>query len=314
MKHLLVLAITTLLAIPTPSLAAPTSLNARQTPINTLLHSVSRTSLLDQNLAAQKSNQRMTYVNAYGLDSADADGVLNAGIWENPCETCPDTPAGGNGQVPWALVQGYDQAAYVKEFFALRDERGFRPRVVKGYNVGVGNERGVFFSAVWEKRKEGEGNGAWEHRVGMSQGGFKKVLEELLEKGYRVTHLSGYEEGGEGRYTAIWEKNEDDPVKGWYALVNLSKEEYEAQLERFEGLGYAPAVVDGYVVGEEVKYAALWEKRDAIPKRVEKHDLSEKEFRAEVEKLKDECFEVIVVSQYGKGDGSVRYAGIWERL
>ena len=76
--------------------------------------------------------------------------------------------------------------------------QGYRPAQVDGYTV---NGR-PYFAAIWTKG----GKSAWVARHGLTGAAYQAEFNKWTAQGYKLTDVSGYSQGGQARYIAIWEK------------------------------------------------------------------------------------------------------------
>src|SRR4030042_2184985 len=102
------------------------------------------------------------------------------------CLTCV-TQVQASG--PWEARHGLTSAQYQNVFNELVG-KGFRLVDVSGCGVHGGDR----YAAIWEKR-EGP---AWEARHGLTSAQYQQVFNELVGKGYRLGHVSGWSVGGAG--------------------------------------------------------------------------------------------------------------------
>jgi uncharacterized protein (UPF0297 family) len=199
----------------------------------------------------------------------------------------------------WEARHGLTSAAYQKVFDELVG-KGYRPVHVSGYAVGV-EER---YAAIWEK-KDGP---AWEARHGLKSAEYQKVFDELVGKGYRPVQVSGYAVDGEARYAAIWEKKAGP---AWVARHRLTSAEYQKLFTELKDKGYGPVQVSGYAIGAEDRYAAIWEKKDG-PAWEARHRLTSAEYQKVFDELVGNGYRPTQVSGCDV-DGEARYAAFWEK-
>lgn len=178
-------------------------------------------------------------------------------------------------------------------------KQGYRVVQVNGYTVG-GKDR---YTAIWEK----DSSLPWISRHGMNKEWMQKYFDKYLEEGYRMTHVSGYEVDNESRYAAVWEKRNDSPA--WVSAGELNSTEYQATFDKHVKDGYRLVDVDGYQVGDEVLYAAIWDK-SASGAWVARHGVESSKFQAEFNKYRDEGYVLRTFSAYNDGTAD-RYAAIW---
>jgi uncharacterized protein (UPF0297 family) len=152
------------------------------------------------------------------------------------------------------------------------------------------------------------GTFAWEARHGLTSAKYQETFDELNEQGYRPICVSGYSSDDEERYAAIWEKR---PGPAWEARQGLTSAKYQATFTELKERGYRPMWVNGYAVGDESRYAAIWEKSSG-PAWVARHDLTSARYQETFDKLNEQGYRPICVSGYTVG-GEVRYAAFWEK-
>jgi hypothetical protein len=201
-----------------------------------------------------------------------------------------------NGE-PWRARHGIDAATYQATFNALV-QQGFRLTSVCGYSEG----REARFNAVWVKR----GGPAWQARHGLTAEQYQATFNELVGQGFRLTCVSGYAEGGQARYAAIWELR-DGP--DWQARHGLSRAEYQATFSAMTAQGFVPVQVCGYRVNVDVRFAAIWERREGIA-FVGRHGLAASEYQRAFDQQAAAGFRLVCVSGYSDS-GIARYAAIW---
>ncbi|MGI9385633.1 MAG: hypothetical protein ACR2PO_20990 [Methyloligellaceae bacterium] len=89
------------------------------------------------------------------------------------------------------LTPGQYQAAFKKAV-----SQGYRLVKVDGYWTPAG----VRYAATWERR----GGGRWVARHGLTSGQYQQAFNAYVGQGYRLVHISGYTDGGQARFAAIW--------------------------------------------------------------------------------------------------------------
>jgi len=239
-------------------------------------------------------NFRPVHVAGHGVD----DEARYAAIWEK-------------GGPPWAARHGLSAGQYQREFEQLTGE-GYRPVHVSGFSVGEASR----YAAIWEKR----GGPPWVARHGMTSGEYQEEFERHVDRGYRLTHVSGHGAGGEARYAAIWEKR-GGPA--WAARHGLTASEYQQAVDDFDAKGYRLADVSAFSVGDSPRFAAIFERSES-PGWVARHGLTAAEYQAEFDELRYQGYRLTDVSGYGVEsgglfsnvasllDGPDRYAALWE--
>jgi CubicO group peptidase (beta-lactamase class C family) len=203
------------------------------------------------------------------------------------------------GSVPWVARHGLTAAAYQGEFDKL-GAQGFRLVQVNGYDLN-GQPH---FAAIWEK-KPGPPLIA---RHNLSAPQYQDEFDKWSAQGFRLVHVSGYSHKGQAHFAAIWEKKVGPPAK---ARHNMTSAEYQSEFDALDAQGYHLTLVQGYGVGKQARYAAIWEKKSGA-KPVARHGLTSAEYQNEFDKLMAKGFRLVHVSGY-RVNGQDRYAAIWEK-
>lgn len=98
----------------------------------------------------------------------------------------------------WQARHGLTAAQY-QSFFDSMVSQGYRLVLVNGYTVG-GDDR---YACIFEK----SAGRSWSARHAMTSAAYQAEFDDHLCQGYRLRCVSGYAEGGEPRYAAIWESD-----------------------------------------------------------------------------------------------------------
>ena len=97
----------------------------------------------------------------------------------------------------------------------------------------------------------------WVAKVGLSSSAYQSLFDDLTKKGFRVTSISGYMNGNEVEYAAVFKMA---PYVRQYARHGLSPSEYQKEFTDRGKEGFRLTYVSGYEVGGEARYAAIWER------------------------------------------------------
>ncbi len=232
---------------------------------------------------AVRNGYRLIHVNAAGVGGE----ASYAAVWEH--RPGPD----------WAARHGLTSQQYQAVFDELVPQ-GFRPTVVSG--AGVGNQ--ILYAALFE-RIQGPG---WTARHGLSAQQYQATFDELVRQGQRPTFVNGATQGNQVFYATVFEQS---AAFAWAARHGLSAQQYQAAFDEFVGQGFRPAWVSASGVGNEISYAAIFEKRPG-PAFVARHGLSSAQYQATFDDLLGQGFRPVVVSGAGVGR-QVFYAAIWEQ-
>jgi CubicO group peptidase (beta-lactamase class C family) len=97
----------------------------------------------------------------------------------------------------------------------------------------------------------------------------------------------------------------------WAARHGLTSVQYQQEFNTFAGAGFRLTAISGYVVGGQVRYAALWRKLGG-PAWVARHGLSSAGYQKAFDAYAKQGFRLVYVDGY-EVKGKDRYAAIWEK-
>ncbi|ATB49487.1 serine hydrolase [Corallococcus macrosporus] len=149
---------------------------------------------------------------------------------------------------------------------------------------------------------------AWVARHALTSAQYQTEFSTWVGQGYRLSYVSGYEDGGSARYAAIWEKTSGP---AWRAYHGLTSAQYQTTVVNQNAQGYRPAVVNGYSVGGVAYFAVIFHVDGGSP-WVARHDLSASQYQTEFNTWTGQGYRLAHVSGYTSG-GAERYAAIWEK-
>jgi CubicO group peptidase (beta-lactamase class C family) len=140
-------------------------------------------------------------------------------------------------------------AAQFQQVFDHFKDHGFRLVDVCGYNVG-GDVR---FAGVWDQSPMPE----WIARHRLTAGEFQAERIHNENHGFVLWRVSGYDDGGQLRYAAIWVKG---PQVTWEGRHGLFSADYHAEFNALLARGFRLVKVNGYTAGGQTRYAGIWHK------------------------------------------------------
>jgi hypothetical protein len=179
--------------------------------------------------------------------------------------------------------------------------QGYCLSLVSGYSVG--NQ--ARYAAIWEQK----GCPAYVARHGLTSAAYQKEFDTLVgQQGYRLKLVSGYNVAGQNFYAAIWEKA---PGPAFVARHGMTSQVYQQEFDKWTGQGYCLSLVSGYSVGNQARYAAIWEQK-SCPAYVARHGLSSQGYQQEFDKWTGEGYRLKLVSGHKIG-ANQSYAAIWEK-
>src|SRR6185503_3474023 len=124
----------------------------------------------------------------------------------------------------------------------------------------------------------------------------------------RLLTVDGYVSSGQPTYAAVWEQATGPEQVIRYGLPGPV---YQSEFNLWVGQGYRLKWVEGYGVGPQALYAAIWE-RTTGPAWKARHGLTAAEYQLESLSSMADGYRLVHVSAYDVG-GVDYYAAIWER-
>ncbi|KAH7124399.1 hypothetical protein EDB81DRAFT_699436 [Dactylonectria macrodidyma] len=214
-----------------------------------------------------RDKYRLTYVSGYTIE----DDPRFAAIWDQ------------NVSSDWAARHGMTGEEYQGQFDALVG-KGFRLRLVNGYTV-AGDAR---YAAIWDK----SAGAASVARHGLSSSEYQSAFDTFFSQGYRLKHVSGYSQGNQASYAALWEKSTTNST--WVAHHGMTSSDYQGLSDKYVGRGFRLVHVSGYVVNNVDYYAAIWDKSPGGP-WVARHRMSSAEYKNEFDKWVGEGYQLTLI-------------------
>src|SRR5215207_8245725 len=132
----------------------------------------------------------------------------------------------------------------------------------------------------------------WLARHGLSAADYQTEFNKLTANGYRPVQVSGYG----GRFAAIFEKPGSS-----YPLVarhNLTAIDYQTEFNKWTAQGYRPVSLRGYAVGNQARYAVVFEKQPNSPAWIARHGLSDSNYQIEFTKWTGQGYRPADISAY----------------
>jgi hypothetical protein len=222
----------------------------------------------------------MTLLGAAGAAVAAAGGTAFAG------------PA-------WVARHGMNSGQY-QAAFDQYGAQGYRLVLVDGYAVGGEAD----FAAIWRQT----GGPAWMAHHDMSAAAYQQTFDQLGGQGYRLTRVSGYAPAGEALYAAIWEQSQSP---AWIARHGLNGGQYQQAFNDLTSQGYRLTWVNGYAVGPDAQYAAIFEKSDGRT-WMARHGMSSGDYQAAFDQAVAQGYVLRHVSGYSIG-GAPTFAALWDK-
>jgi hypothetical protein len=229
---------------------------------------------------------------ATGFTIAMFCAVLGAG--PTPTAAAPTAAAS-----PYVARHGLTSAEYQAEFDKWVS-RGYRLTDVSGYPAGAGER----YAAIWRQVS----GPAWQARHGLSAAEYQATFDQLARVGYRPILVNVHAVAGTSRFAAIFHRSYG---VAWQARHGLSREQYQAEFDRWVGRGYRLTYVSGYTEGGAERYAAIWERSNG-PEWRARHGMSSAAYRSAFHALSQQGYRPVQVSAYSVS-GMPRFAAIFHR-
>ncbi|MBO8190622.1 hypothetical protein ITI46_02720 [Streptomyces oryzae] len=190
--------------------------------------------------------------------------------------------------VPFEARHGLTADQYQETFNELVG-RGFRPVDVSGYATSGGPR----FAAVFEE----SGGPPFEARHGLTADQYQQTFNELVGQGFRPVDVSGYSDGGEVFFAAVFEQRDGVPFE---ARHGLTADQYQETFNELVGRGFRPVDVSGYATSGGPRFAAVFEKSGGPPLEA-RHGLTAGQYQQTFNELMHRGFRLVKVSGYSVG-------------
>jgi hypothetical protein len=246
-------------------------------------HRLTRSELHNESEQWKAQGYRLTDLNLYAVGSS----ACYAAIWQK-----------GNLGRPWHVWYRLTEANFTQEHEKLVGE-GYQ--ITRISVASVGNN--PVFSGFWEKKDRP----ATVVRYGLTADACGRESDNRAAQGYRPIWISGYAQGLESRYAAIWEKSGGPTSTVRYELTAGA---FGRDREKWRSQGYRPICLSGFTVAGRDYYAAIWQKRDG-PSWVAWYGVSMADYQGMFDQLVRQGLVPVLVSGY-TGDGQGRFAAVWE--
>lgn len=248
------------------------------------------------NLTAEQYQEAFNdYVDNHGMQLVDVSGYgtaasLFAALWVKTASP----PA-------WQARHQLTANDYQTTFNELTSQ-GFSPTLVNGYETSAGPR----FACIFQQG----GTGPWVARHNLTSLQYQAAFDEFTSQGFTLDWVSGYFDGSQDLYAAIWRKLPNMPA--WQARHGLTSSQYQALFNDVTSQGYKPVVVSGYSDGTQDRYAAIFRKIANAPAWQARHGLTSVQYQAAFDELVSQGFRLELVSGYSVG-GQDRFAAIWTK-
>ena len=192
-------------------------------------------------------------------------------------------------------------SAQYQQTFDEMVKAGFRLGCISGYNVH-GEDR---YAAIFLKTPAPNMTG-WQARHGMTAADFDQASSSMLQQGYRLTDLSGYQVGSDAHYAALWIKA---PGPDFVVKYGMSSDQYQQAFNDQLAKGFRLTHVCGYSVNNQAMYAAIWEKNNGTA-FMARHGMTADQYQQAFNQLGQQRYRLTDVSGYQVGNDTL-YAAVW---
>lgn len=248
------------------------------------------------NLTAEQYQEAFNdYVGNHGMQLMDVSGYgtsqpLYAALWVKTASA----PA-------WEARHGLTAADYQTTFDQLT-QQGYYPVLVNGYATAAGPR----FACIFQKGA----TDAWVARHGLTSAQYQAAFNQFAGEGYVLDWVSGYFDGTQDLYAAIWSKPSSAPA--WQARHGLTSADYQNTFNQLVAEGYKPVLVCGYSDGAQDRYAAIFREIPGVPAWQARHGLTSAQYQTTFDQLLAEGYRLELVSGYSVA-GQDLFAAIWTK-
>lgn len=151
----------------------------------------------------------------------------------------------------------------------------------------------------------------WVSRHGLTANQYQAEFNKWTQQGLRPIQVSGYTDSKNTLYAVIFQKVTNGPA--WKAIHGVKSANYQNTFNNFVQQGFKPVQVSGYAVGNDVHYAAIFEKIPAGLLWQARHGLSSAAFQAEFNKWNQQGYRLTDLCGYSL-ENQDYYAAIWEKI
>jgi len=149
----------------------------------------------------------------------------------------------------------------------------------------------------------------WVARHGLTAAEYQSVFDSMIADGFAPAWVSGYSEGLDARFAAIWLENDGTSRQ---ARHNLTDAEFQAAFNALTADGYRLTCISGYAIAGQPRYAAIFE-QSAGPDWQARHGIPVSDYQGTFDSLAAEGYVPVQVCGYRVNVARL-FAGIWQRL
>jgi hypothetical protein len=137
---------------------------------------------------------------------------------------------------------------------------------------------------------------------------YEDVLTNVVEQGFRLVHVDGYDVAGATFYNVVLRP--DDGSVGWGARHAMTAAEYQTEVTNMKAAGYQLLQADSYLTAGSVRYAAIFQ--TGLPPRAAYHSKTTVEHQDKFNEWKALGYHPVSVSVVSVA-GAREYTAVWEK-
>lgn len=137
---------------------------------------------------------------------------------------------------------------------------------------------------------------------------YQRLLDKYQHAGFRLKQIDGYSVGDQVFYAAIWEKQAGPAMESHHGMTAT---DYQTKFNQYTSNGFRLIHVDGFGLGNQAYYSAIWEKADGPP-IVTHHGMSSTEYQSKFETYTKDGYRLVSVNGYTV-NSKAQFAAIWEK-
>ncbi|KAF7122484.1 hypothetical protein CNMCM5793_000509 [Aspergillus hiratsukae] len=148
----------------------------------------------------------------------------------------------------------------------------------------------------------------WHAYYRLTSDAYQAKFNDLVGQGYRLNSVSGYERSGQPNFAVIFEKKSS---VAWKSHHGMTSDAYQKKFNEYLSQGYRVVQVNGYTVGENAYYAAIWDKSPSAG-WVTRHGMTVESMQKYFDEYLKQGYKLTHISGY-ELKGEERFAAIWEK-
>jgi hypothetical protein len=204
-----------------------------------------------------------------------------------------------DSSIPWVAFHGMTAATFQYEF-NTQGANGYRLVSVSSYEA----DGQPLYAAVWDKVP----SPAWVARNGLSAPDYQQAFNLYAAQGFHLVWINGSTVDGADRYAAIWENS---PTAAWVAHHGMSAADFQTDFNQLVSQGYRLRQVSGYAIGNQDRYAAIWDKSPG-PAWIARNGMTADVYQQQFNAQAAAGYRLAHISGY-RVNGQILFAAIWDK-